>query len=508
MRKHNITFTGRIVLYGGPGDDELTGGPGDDDLRGYGGGDNLDGAAGNDRLAGMAGVDDLYGGPGDDTGYGGPGDDYLTAGGGNDRFYGGPGDDRLYGGPGDDRLAGGPGPDEIYGDEGELYGEGGSDELYGGPGGDYIMGEGGDDRLYGGPGDDVLGGYDGDDLLSGGPGDDRLSGGGGADTFRFAPGHSIDGDVITDFDYAAGDRIMLTGFSTAATLTPAYDADGDFRRDDRQIILPDGGRVTLLNVGDAELSIEGITIDALPGAGAQAAVAPAVETDPDPAPDILADGETYFVDHWISRWSLRIDEAPAIGATYHLVVDEGVVSFGLGLTHAVTGQVIWTNGIGAHPDFSDETMQRQIESHLRGIVGPAGWGDPNSPLSIRVNDGGGTAADPYVLEFNKALDLQAREGSGIGFIWDGDPGGVSITEAAATHPAAFTLTFDGVKTELPNDVGKAYLDSLAEYVFYDGLSWITATEVDDGAWELELTTTAPITAEDFTAEGAVLELLA
>lgn len=223
---------------------------------------------------------------------------------------------------------------------------------------------------------------------------------------------------------------------------------------------------------------------------------------PDPAPDIPADGETYLVDHWTSRWSLRIDDAPAIGATYHLSVDEGVLVFALGVPHAVTNQLVWTNGIGTHPDFSNETMHDQIEGHLWGVAAQARIGGPNSPLSIRVDEGAGTEADPYVLEFNQPIDLQARED---GFDWPGD---VLLTEVDATHPAPFTLTFEEREVELPGDVGKGRLDGLPEYVFYDlGLSFLTATEVDEGAWELELETTAPITAEDFTAEGAVLELL-
>lgn len=226
---------------GGAGDDELTGGPGNDDLRGYGGDDELDGGAGNDRLAGMAGTDELAGGDGNDTMYGGPGDDEL---------YGGPGDDRLYAGAGDD----------------------------------YLEGWAGTDRLYGGPGDDAI---------WGGPGFDWMTGGGGADTFRFAPGHSLgpvgdDGDVITDFDYAAGDRIMLSGFSSGdPTLFNRLDADADGNRDDGAIYLPDGGRIFLLNVGDslAELAIENIII----GKSASVRVVddePASpDPDPDPAPD-------------------------------------------------------------------------------------------------------------------------------------------------------------------------------------------------------------------------------
>ena len=220
--------------------------------------DNLEGGSGDDRLSGGSGDDTLDGAGGDDKLYGGSGDDTLDGGSGNDTLYGGSGNDELRGGDGNNRLSGGSGNDTLYGD-------GDGDELYGGPGDDYLYGgAGADGQLYGGPGDDHLYNGAGDALLSGGPGDDRLTGGGGADTFRFAPGHSRkegEGDVITDFDYAAGDRIMLTGFSfDDATLSNNLDADGDGATDDRTITLPDGGEIALLDVGNAVFFIENIII--------------------------------------------------------------------------------------------------------------------------------------------------------------------------------------------------------------------------------------------------------
>ena len=193
-------------------------------------------------------------------------DDNLEGGNGDDTMHGGSGDDTLDGGSGNDTLSGGSGNDTLYGDgDGdELYGGYGDDHLYGGYGDDHLYGgAGADGQLYGGPGDDQIYSGGGDALLSGGPGDDRLSGGGGADTFRFAPGHSSggEGDVITDFDYAAGDRIMLTGFSSGdPTLSNRQDADGDGATDDRIITLPDGGEIALLDVGNAVFFIENIII--------------------------------------------------------------------------------------------------------------------------------------------------------------------------------------------------------------------------------------------------------
>ena len=219
--------------------------------------DNLVGGSGDDRLSGGSGDDTLDGAGGDDKLYGGSGDDTLDGGSGNDTLYGGSGNDELRGGDGNNRLSGGSGNDTLYGD-------GGGDELYGGPGDDHLYGgAGADGQLYGGPGDDHLYSGAGDALLSGGPGDDQLTGGGGADKFRFALGHSSggEGDVITDFNFGEGDRLMLIGISLdELTLSNNLDADGDGATDDREIILPDGGQIALLNVGDVVFFIENIII--------------------------------------------------------------------------------------------------------------------------------------------------------------------------------------------------------------------------------------------------------
>ncbi len=67
----------------------------------------------------------------DEIVYGTPGDDELTAGAGRQVLVGLGGDDTLSGGQGDDCLVGGPGDDDIAGD-------GGSDVLAGGPGADRL----------------------------------------------------------------------------------------------------------------------------------------------------------------------------------------------------------------------------------------------------------------------------------------------------------------------------------------------------------------------------------
>ena len=131
-------------------------------------------------------------------------------------------------------------------------------QLEGGPGNDHLTGTAADDQLDGRAGADTL---------DGGLGSDHLAGGPGADTFIFRPGdalhHEAFSDVIVDFDYAAGDRIRLIGFSSDnLALSGLTDDDGDGFLDDQVLTLPDGGRIFLLNVGDslAELAIENIII--------------------------------------------------------------------------------------------------------------------------------------------------------------------------------------------------------------------------------------------------------
>ncbi len=86
----------------------------------------------------------------------------------------------------------------------------GNDRILGGIGADTINGNAGNDRLIGGEGADRLIGGAGADYLEGGNGNDILTGGLGADAFVFQVGRT-GRDVITDFDAAGGDRIILTG---------------------------------------------------------------------------------------------------------------------------------------------------------------------------------------------------------------------------------------------------------------------------------------------------------
>ncbi len=288
-------------LYGGEGDDRLqgragndllTGGAGDDGLYGGAGDDRLYGREGNDGLDGDEGDDTLYGDGGDDTLYGSAGNDLLDGDEGNDKLYGGTGDDRLYGGAGDDRLEGRAGNDKLYGGTGD-------DRLYGGTGDDRLWGAEGDDQLYGGAGDgdDTLVGGNGDDRLEGGAGADTLTGGAGTDIFRFNRGDSLgNGDVITDFTVAGANRdaLDLRAFnidltrdlkSQGLTLSDLMDADGDGATDDRKITLPDGGTITLLNLGDVALAIDDFTFAGDGGALTNVDAGDDPEDQPGPDPE-------------------------------------------------------------------------------------------------------------------------------------------------------------------------------------------------------------------------------
>ncbi len=74
---------------------------------------------------------------------------------------------------------------------------------------DTLTGGDGDDTLCGWAGNDLLAGGAGDDLLFGGRGRDTLTGGEGADLFVTGRGGAR--DLVTDFDFAEGDRIGLAG---------------------------------------------------------------------------------------------------------------------------------------------------------------------------------------------------------------------------------------------------------------------------------------------------------
>ena len=81
-----------------------------------------------------------------------------------------------------------------------------------------IKGTGKSEVLNGTTGSDIIDGGAGNDTITGGTGSDNLTGGRGADTFVF--GDRSQYDVITDFNAAEGDRIVLDFGGSPET--PAY----------------------------------------------------------------------------------------------------------------------------------------------------------------------------------------------------------------------------------------------------------------------------------------------
>jgi Ca2+-binding RTX toxin-like protein len=216
-------------VFGLAGNDKLTGGLGNDTLDGGAGNDTLDGGAGNDSMSGGLG-DDSYTvdassdvvteaiNQGHDTVLSSV--DYslsdnvedltltgTTAGNGTGNNL----DNLLIGNAANNNLYGGDGLDQLNGEAGDdyLYGQGGNDLLNGGDGTDWLVGDLGDDIISGGAGNDRLIGGLGNDTLIGEQGRDRLTGGADADRFVL---NTLDKnfDIITDFQAAQGDKIMVS----------------------------------------------------------------------------------------------------------------------------------------------------------------------------------------------------------------------------------------------------------------------------------------------------------
>ena len=195
---------------------------------------------------GDGGANAINGGLGDDTINGLGGNDILQGGYGNDALNGGAGDDVLDGGHGEDVLNGGAGDDLLIaqadGREPEIHPDPNRDE--GDPLGELTNG-----KLY--PDQPI-------------PADDVLTGGSGADTFyfqtlinakeRYIEEHTNDdgtirwagvagendklhdhwvetlgNDVITDFNRAEGDRIVIEGHTTQIAGIAYGDANGGRR---------------------------------------------------------------------------------------------------------------------------------------------------------------------------------------------------------------------------------------------------------------------------------------
>ncbi|OZO45545.1 hypothetical protein CGU37_28910, partial [Pseudomonas fluorescens] len=92
-----------------------------------------------------------------------------------------------------------------------MYGGDGTDWLFGGAGHDSIDGNEGNDTLLGGNGNDLLNGGVGDDFIFGGLGQDTLTGGPGADRFLISSFRADAATVITDYNAAEGDWLVMPG---------------------------------------------------------------------------------------------------------------------------------------------------------------------------------------------------------------------------------------------------------------------------------------------------------
>ncbi len=197
------------MIVAGDGDDSVTAAAGDDTAQGGAGADFLQGNAGSDSLEGGAGVDTVLGGQGDDYLNGNAEDDWVSGDKGSDIVLGGSGDDTAGGGVGDDYVSGDAGDDQVSGDNGDdaVMGGLGDDFVYGGLGDDVLSGDKGADVVRGGQGADQVQGGDGDDWLSGDKGSDTVTGGAGADVFHGSKDTGT--DLITDFNLAQGDKVLL-----------------------------------------------------------------------------------------------------------------------------------------------------------------------------------------------------------------------------------------------------------------------------------------------------------
>ena len=161
----------------------------------------------------------------------------LAGNGGADFLDGGAGSDSLLGGSGADVVLGGAGNDLVDGgtQNDSLYGEAGRDTLLGKMGTDSVDGGAGNDWVRGGQGDDTVMGGSGDDWIWGDRGNDTISGGAGADLFHAASGAGI--DRITDFSFAAGDRLKLEGNPSRTIAQAGADVVVDMGNGDQVILV-------------------------------------------------------------------------------------------------------------------------------------------------------------------------------------------------------------------------------------------------------------------------------
>jgi Ca2+-binding RTX toxin-like protein len=205
-------------LWGDDVPNTLRGLEGNDTLKGYGAADTLWGGSGFDHLMGGGGLDTLYGENGNDELDGGADSDTLHGGAGNDHLNGGAYPDTMIGGYGNDTYrvdnwedvvteAGGQGFDEVWASASWALTPGADVELLRTDNDNGTL----PFELTGNATGNVVRGNNGENTIGGGGGNDELTGLGGQDVFLFDTplDAATNVDVITDFDYAIGEYIML-----------------------------------------------------------------------------------------------------------------------------------------------------------------------------------------------------------------------------------------------------------------------------------------------------------
>jgi hypothetical protein len=197
--------------------------------------------------------------------------DVIDTAGGDDVAFGGAGDDLILGRTGDDILIGGAGADTIVGGAGadtasyEGSASGVTVDLSAGTAsggdaeGDVLSGI---ENLTGSAFDDILTGDGGANILFGEAGDDILAGGGGADT--------VDGGVGTDtvrIDLTAADLEnpdLLSEINQFARFLAANADAASATGEGPSFTFDSLGGLTVRNVEDMEITVDGETFDFAP----------------------------------------------------------------------------------------------------------------------------------------------------------------------------------------------------------------------------------------------------
>lgn len=200
VRVNTSLVTGKIIVYAGPGNDDI--------------------------LLPLANTRDtiVYCGPGRDSAFGTNGKDTFYGENGRDLLYGRANDDMLYGGADQDNLNGDRGSDTLYGGDGPDTLRGGSDPasvdldvLFGGGGRDTLYDDQGLDALSGGEGDDRVIGLLGRTLAIGGPGRDAVYAGPENPNASGAHGGVVIGDTTIYDNNAAALRAILAEWASASS---------------------------------------------------------------------------------------------------------------------------------------------------------------------------------------------------------------------------------------------------------------------------------------------------